>query len=291
MNPNRQPGPPFLTSHLEPVIRDAADRLRWSILAVALLLLVPLPAVADPPPAQPDSSLAGSPEVRDPLFQFFLELIEEDRLGRWTQAEVQAYIQDTGRPSRLPADKVAWVERRTASGPERQKRRGERVDRVWTLALTEPLKIPMPYSILGYHPGSLVVSERLVMSEWSLGEPNLHVAKDGVVQIFPTTLTTALRFDRGWVVLDADALIDKLLGNKLDDFWTEGFAFCRVQGQLFGLAAGRGRNRQALFGEFDLRRDKVISRSGPVAKGLSRYVRPWLAPPDGTGSRIWEFGD
>jgi hypothetical protein len=254
-------------------------------------------AVADPGgDAAPDTALAATVappadavEIRDPLFAFFIALAEADSLGVWGVEDLHRFMAEIGRESKLPFDHLVRVVRREAAGPEIQKRRGRKITRVWEVALDDDLKMPMPYSILGYHPGSLLLSREIVLSEWELGDPNFHVASDGEVTIFPSTSLLAFRLDAGHVILDVDGWLDRLLGGKLDDAWTRGFAICRVEGKLYGVAVGADRDGENDYGEFDFAEDKVLPHGRPVARGMNFYVRPWLQPPDGAEDRIWQF--
>jgi len=255
--------------------------------SAVLLLLICLARLA--PAEPPTDDPAAEPEIRDPLFELLVCFIEGDSLGAWTGDDLRLRLDRTGRRSKLPVQNLCRLERRAAVGPEVETRRGARVTRILSVSFDGPLRLPMPYSILGYHPGSLYLSPELRFSEWELGSPNVHVAVGEQVTRYRSAGLKAFRLDEGWIVLDAAALVDRLLGGKLDDTWTDGFALGRVAGRLQGVALGQNRQGKRLCGEIDFRRDKVLSRARPIARGVSRYVRPWLAAPAGTPSRIWNY--
>lgn len=233
--------------------------------------------------------LAAEPEIRDPFFAFVIELVDKDSLGVWSGEDIRDCVARSGRESRLPLEHFQRLERRRATVAEREWRRGARVSRMWRLTLDEDLDLPMPYSILGYHPGTLRISRELVLSEWPLGERNIHVIRADTVAVLPASGLTAFRLDRGWVVLDVDGLLDRLLGKKLDDSWTVGFALGRVEGVLQGLGLAYSRKKRKLYGEIDFREDKILVHGRPVARGLSRFIRPWTRPRPGMPERIWEY--
>ena len=235
----------------------------------------------------PDSGT--EPEIKDPFFNFLIDVMEHDSLGVWNQEDIQSYTEQMGRESVLPLHLIHNIERRKANEKERESRRGAKVTRIWTVTFDEALDLPMPYSILGYHPGSLIVSRVIRVSEWYLGGPNIHVVTDGVVAIHPISDLRTLRLDSGWIILDVDGWLDKILGKKLDDAWTQGFAVCRIEGQLCGISLGVSRKERPLFGEFDFRKDQVISDQRPIPRSIHHYVRPWVAPPDGAVARIWQY--
>jgi hypothetical protein len=147
----------------------------------------------------------------------------------------------------------------------------------------------MPYSILGYHPGSLIVSQEILFSEWYLGNPNLHVASEGEVSVYPTQGLKTLRLDSGWIILDVDGWLDKLLGGRVDDAWTEGFAVGRVDGELYGISLGVNPKGKQLYGDFDFRNDRIYSEKRPISRSLHFYARPWVKPPDGEPSYAWQY--
>ena len=235
------------------------------------------------------STVADSLEIRDPLFQLIIGILESDSLGVWTQDDVRAYLESTGRPSALPVTYIQSIERHPVAETQAESRRGARVVNRWRLVLTEPLDLAMPYSILGYHPGSLIVSQEVEFSEWYLGSPNLHVASDGEVAIHATQGLKTLRLDSGWIILDVDGWLDKRLGGKVDDAWTEGFCVGRVEGELYGISLGVNPKGKPLYGDFDFRNDRIFSERRPISRSLHLYTRPWVKPPEGTPSYAWQY--
>jgi hypothetical protein len=246
-------------------------------------------AVAGGAGAGPDeASIAGaaSPEVREPVFQFLLGIMAGDSLGVWEAPALQAYVRATGRPTRLPLAHVVRIERRAVVPPQ-ESRDGVRVERIWHLILDAPLDLPMPYSILGYHPGTMRLAREIDLSEWRLGDLDLRIAgKDGSGELAVAGLTV-LRLDTGWLILDVDGVLDRLLGKLLDDTWTAGVAVFRRDGCLTGLALGYNRKLRPIFGEFDFRADKVLAHDRPLTSGLSAYARRWTLPPGDGPVRAW----
>jgi len=285
----------------------APDCRRWpSACLPALLralLLAPLLVVAvatgaaetiPRPVARPstlglaEAAAAGRQEIRDPFFAFILGLVDADSLGTWTGADLDSFCRRLGKTSRLPLDQIVSIERRVARGSEREKRRGATVSRIWRIEMAGNLDVPVPYSILGYHPGSMRMAGEVVFSEWPLGSPNLYAVIDAEVQKFTTSGLTVLRVDTGYVLLDADGLIDKLLGKSLDDSWTLGFAFGRVDSSLMAVGIAVGRNGRKLYGEFDFAEDEILTHGHPLARSMSHYTRPWTAPPAGQSDGAWQ---
>lgn len=236
------------------------------------------------------AATAAGPEVRDPLFAFLIAVAEGDSLGVWEAPALAARIAGSGRPTRLPLDRIRRLERQAIADSTSEPRGAPRPTRLWRLTLDGDLALPMPYDILGYHPGTLRLSRQIVLSEWRLGDVNLRLARDDSARVLPFTGVVCWRLDEGWLVLDADGWIDRLLGGALDDSWTEGLALGRLDGRPVGLALGVNRDLRALRGEFDFRADRVLPNGRPGARALDGFCRQFVTVPPGQAPRAWRSG-
>lgn len=262
---------------------------------VRRLVPVVLLVIAAVAVARDEAPPAAEPEIRDPFFAFIVGLVEGDSLGVWTRAEIETWIASTGRPSKLPIDRLISVSRLPTERPVLKRQYVAR--RRLRLVLDDDLELQLPYSILGYHPGTLHVSNVIATLEWELGSARLRHRDDDDDDSLTLDCrdVRALRLDEGWVVLDVDGWLDRLLGRKLDDTWMEAFVLGRVTGGpdpdedgLQGLALGRARNGRPLAGSFDFRRDEVLPNGRPVARALSGFARPVAAPyEESPDSRAW----
>ncbi len=219
--------------------------------------------------AREDSLLAQGPEVREPFFAFLLAAARGDSLGVWNGAALQEYAADQGRPSRFPMEMIRNLSRRRPTPDENRSWPRSAVKAVWELELTEDLDRDLPYSILGYHPGALRGSRRMLLTEVQLGALAV-VGEQGPVTVSDVLL---FRLDRGHLLLDVDGLVDRLLGKALDDSATLGFVLARHRSALLGLAVSVGKDGRRIYGEFDFRRDKVLPNGRPVAQALSAAGR------------------
>jgi len=230
---------------------------------------------------------ASGPEIREPFFEFLLGMVEEDSLGVWSGEELRAHAEALGRPSRFPLDEVVSLSRTRPDKRTSSRYEGALVRAVWTLVMNGSQDHPMPYSILGYHPGSLRVGGVLVLSE--LGPADIQVTyQDDDRQV--TRQMTEVRIfplEKGHVVLDADGFLDALLGSSLDDAWTLGFVIGREDGKLVGLGVSLGRDDRRIFGEFDFSRDKVLANGRRPMSALSRASRRWLNVESGNLPEPW----
>ncbi len=228
-------------------------------------------------PAPEETQVVGD-SISEPFFAFLIKMAEEDSLGTWDGADVAGFARATGHVSRFPLDELVSIRRVRPSLAELRARQGVTVTARWDLELAGDLDRPMPYDILGYHPGSLKVSRRLELMEMNLGDKDLHSqrGKKSFSANFKDIRIFALT--KGYMVLDADGLIDALLGSALDDSWTVGLVVAREGERRIGLGVSLGRKGRKIYGEFDFARDKVLAHGRPAVSLLSSYCRRWLDP-------------
>ena len=257
---------------------------------VALLLLAaatPATAWSEFGSDEEEAVETSGPEIREPFFEFLLTMAADDSLGRWTGDDLRARVARAERESRFPLETVVSLQRARPHPEARGKYPGLPARAVWILTLAGDQDNPMPYSILGYHPGSLRLGAVLVFSE--LGPIDLTITYEkGDEQV--TELMTEVRIfplEEGYVLLDADGWLDALLGSGLDDAWTLGFVTGREDGKLVGLGVSLGRDGRRIFGEFDFTRDKVLANGRPPMAALSRASRRWLNLESGNLPEPW----
>lgn len=228
---------------------------------------------------------ADGPEIRDPFFEFVVAIVESDSLGTWNRDDLLAYVAASGRETKLPIERIVTLSRLPDGLTDR---------RVVRLELDTALEMPLPYSILGYHPGTLHVSRVVATTEIDLHDALLRLPgeRDGPVKFWAAGVR-AMVVSEGHVVLDVDGLVDRLLGKKLDDTWMQGFVLARVANApeseddgLNGLALGLSRKHRPLSGSFDFRHDKVLPNGRPVAKALAYYCRRTVDLPE---SEAWNL--
>ncbi|MDX2474668.1 MAG: hypothetical protein QNL91_13275 [Candidatus Krumholzibacteria bacterium] len=238
-------------------------------------------------PEEKPALATEGPEIREPFFAFLLGMVAADSLGQWTGAELRAAAEDVGRPSRFPLDQVVSLSRSRPDSVGARRYIGARVQANWRIVLAEDQDRPMPYSIMGYHPGSLLIGGELVLAE--LAAIDLDLAWGGGEDRQSETVTEVRVFvlEKGHVALDADGWLDALLGASLDDSWTVGFVTGREQGRLLGLGVSLGRKGRHIYGEFDFANDEVLTHGRELASALSRMSRSWLSTENGNLPVPW----
>lgn len=237
-------------------------------------------------PAPSEVEDDSGPPVAEPFFAWLIHLTETDTLGTWSAEEIQSTLGQWPGTSRFPVETLVRLERRRPSEAEQFSWPHAAVRAVWEMTLTEDLERSMPYSILGYHPGTLRLSRHLLLTEVRKGTlayadgADPHLMRDVIM----------FRLDQGYLVLDVDGLVDRLLGKSLDDSGTVGFVLAREEGRLLGLAVSLGRSGRRIYGEFDFRQDKVLPNGRPAARGLSAACRMKMLE-DYTGPELGRWVD
>jgi len=232
-------------------------------------------------------------QIKEPVFALVFALVEADSLGTWTRAEVESFAESWGRTSDFPLDHLVAIRREVAAPQHQVERRGYVCNRTITIEMDSTrLDMPMPYSILGYHPGALSFGSPLVLREWRLGEVELQVRGDDGSYRQTVTGLTIFQVVSGWAILDVDGWLDKLLGRNLDDASTLAFSTCRADGRIMGVGTNVGRTGRSIYGELDFRRGTVINHGRPLARAVSAAARPFSLPDSGDRLETWQdYGD
>jgi hypothetical protein len=277
---------------------------------VALVSLASL-APAETSPARPDSSaflsvqqvrgghgLVPDPavlrqQVPEPLFAFVFLQVEADSLGTWTAEDLLAFAADWGQPSAFPvAEHLVSLSREALDTGEQLEHRGLRCTRRWVVELRPALaEFPLPFSILGYHPGKLSVSTPLVLNEWWLGERTVEVTVEGETRRYLAEGITLWQLAEGWLILDVDGWLDKLLGRAADDAANEAFVAAWVEGEIVGVGNSVGRKGRRIYGEFDFREGEIENHGRPLARGLASEGRDWCRIGGGDPRETWRAYD
>ena len=266
------------------------ERKKHSVMRAAfaaLVLVVPMVVPLAGPALAAEEEAAPQNEATEPLFAFLLSLVNGDSLGAWSGDDVAAYAAARGQVSKFPIEVVESIRRRRPQQDESARWPDTELRAMWEIRLVESLDRPMPYSILGYHPGSLRVSRELLLSELALGNKTFFVDGEGGPQGRRLGAVRALRLDRGSVILDADSLPDFVLGGNLDDAWTVGFAVAREGATQVGLAVSVKRDGGPIFGQFDFEQDRIMKSGSPLGSQLSAYCRGWFNRPGSAPPRTW----
>lgn len=227
------------------------------VLVSSLLLAASVHPEALPPLPE---VLPAQPLVKDGVFAVLVGLVESDTYGSLTSEHLGRDLTRRGARSRLPYRKLREL-RRAPGDPEGT----AHVEAVFE----GPLEISVPYTILGYHPGSLRADEVCAFTEWRLGTVEVP-SPTGPVAIQDVR---AFTFRSGKIRLDFDGWLDWVMGGALDDTNVTGIAIFRHRGRWIGVGLGWNDRGQPRSGSFDFEQDKVLIPPPEELRAVARYLR------------------
>lgn len=221
-------------------------------------------------------------EIKEPLFAMVMTFAAQDSLGTWDGMDIMDFSVDG--LTKFPLEHLVRFSRVRPVQADRDDWPGVKIRAMWDIVLVGELDPPMPYAILGYHPGSLRVTRVLRMAETVIDSVTLE-GKDGPVPIRDLRI---FRIAEGHVVLDVDGWLDFVLGSKLDDAAVLAFVSGSTPTSRVSIAVSVGRKGKSIFGEFSMAQDKVLPNGGKLASSLSKFCRnPILSGLDDPIAYAW----
>ncbi|HEX7879552.1 MAG TPA: hypothetical protein VF720_09085 [Candidatus Eisenbacteria bacterium] len=219
------------------------------------------------PPVTPATPIAPLDGVRDPVFELLLAFNLGWPAGHLSGAELIRRVEASGRKSPIPYRGVVW-QRRTPLADSS----GTSVETVFD----RPIDLPVPYEVLGYHPGSFRTSGRFVFREERLGDLVLSDDRTKVDKPLEAVSLDDMHLfvlTEGSLEIDIDGWLDKLAGGNLDDTSIQAMAVFVRDGKRYGLALGKNPDGEGRSGVFDFGTEKVLYPTPEDFKIVSRYLR------------------
>ena len=225
------------------------------------------------------------PQIKDPVFGLLIGLVSNGVYGKLSGTRLAAELDRLHLKSPLPYQTLDTLTRMPV-----------RPGRTATVKVTfhGDLSLPIPYSILGYHPGSFSTSQTCVFREWIFNHLVLEDEDDHKPpRPFQVELDDVhlLAVEKGKVLIDFDDWLDALMGDKLDDTYVTGLLLCRHQGEWLGFAMGYNRKGEGRSGALSFQRDKILFPTptelrvvGPRMRSQMESLMKWWAaemPPAG----------
>jgi hypothetical protein len=179
-------------------------------------------APAPPPPPGREISLSPS-EVKDTFFAYVLGIIRAGVELDIDNADMRAILVEFKTPLAVPFDLIDRVTQR--EGPDGKRTIG--------LDFSRDVDIPIPFSLLWYHPGSIVSTRDVTFSvdrgTWAdpRGSP--------VAPVFVLSLS------EGSILIDVDDWLEVLFGAYIEDTYIRHLVFFTYRGDWIGLLEGSGR--------------------------------------------------
>ncbi len=213
--------------------------------------------------------------VKDPVFSALVGLVSSNSYGTLSREQLARNLERRNLKSKLPYQEVQSVTR--ARGTD------DRSATV-TVSFDGDLKLPVPYSLLGYHPGSFLASQDCVFREWIIGDLTLdHPEKvKGEWTHRPIHLKRVHLYglDRGKISIDFDGWLDTMLGGTLDDTDVVGLILFEYEGVWTGMATGYSKKGSGRSGAFNFEEDEIMF-PGPdemktIGRTLRKKIESWL---------------
>ena len=221
-------------------------------------------------PVTPTTMLAPLDGIRDPVFEQLIRFNLCMPAGHFSGAELIRRVEAGGRTSPIPYRGVIW-QRRTPLADSS----GTAVETTFD----RPIDLPVPYEILGYHPGSFRTTGRFVFREERLGDLLLPDDRDRPATPMPSVAIADVHLfvlTEGTLDIDIDGWLDKLAGGNLDDTTIRALAVFQRDGRWYGLALGLNPEGKGRSGVFDFATEKVLYPTPEEFKIVARYLRRTL---------------
>jgi hypothetical protein len=200
-------------------------------------------------------------EVKDRFFAYLIGLAEGEAYGRLLNEDLNEALREFAGKTRVPFRLISDIQR-IQGNPGKPN--------VVSISFLEMLKTPVPYSILGYHPGSVVADTTVTFFEYYLPRKSVWLARDSRVTLAQVHVFAIYE---GWVVVDIDAWVDKILGGRLDDTWLTVLCLFKYEGDWHGIAAGYGPSGEGRSGVFNFKTNKILFPTPEQFRTLGPYFR------------------
>ena len=239
---------------------------RVSLLRIPIFLAIA--TLSFPLSAQAPSSVAGRPgreislspgEVKDTFFAYVLGIIKAGVEVDIDNAAMREILTEFKSALNLPFDLVARVTQHTSAQSEK---------RFIGLDFQTDVVIPIPFSLLFYHPGSITSDRSLLfqVNRSTYADPG---APGAPAPVFDLVLTG------GRVLVDVDDWLEWLLRAYVEDTWIRHIVFFTWRGDWIGLleGTGRGTGRQ-LRAFFDFTKNKILFPEPAELSGIGHMLVP-----------------
>jgi hypothetical protein len=197
-------------------------------------------------------------EVKDSFFAYVIGIIREGIDVDLDAEAMRGVLTEFRSTLDLPFDLIARVSQRRAAEP---------TERILELGFTGPATIPIPFSLLGYHPGSIRASQTVTFRETRFTYPDAQ-QPGAEAPVFRLALAS------GALVVDMDQWLDDLFGDYVDDLPVQNLVFFTWKGEWMGLLQGRGYKGQPLRAFFSFRRNRIVF---PVSAELDSLGRAFVS--------------
>jgi hypothetical protein len=194
-------------------------------------------------------------EVKDTFFAWLVGVVDAGRDAELDNAALRDVLTEFRSSIALPFDRISLV-RHNAPRPDGYGSLG--------ILFDGGIDIPVPFSLLWYHPGSLRSTQVIRFDERRFA--SLPTASSPAEPVY------SFRLVEGAMAIDIDKWVDVLLGRIVDDLSIRIVALARWRGAWRCLLGGTGREDRRIIAAFDLARNTITF---PVPHELTR-LGLWL---------------
>jgi hypothetical protein len=141
-------------------------------------------------------------------------------------------------------------------------------ERLISLDFVRDVVIPVPFSLLFYHPGSIYAAHHVGFTVHRSTWVDPDAGQDSPLREGPVY---SLDLTEGSILVDIDDWLEALFSASLEDAWINAIVFFRWHGDWIGMLAGTGRRtRRVLRAYFDFTRNAIVF---PVPASLNSAGR------------------
>jgi hypothetical protein len=203
-------------------------------------------------------------QVTDRFYGYLIGLVDANTCGVVDGSQLHKVLKDhLGRTS-IPFETIKEIRRDCAAGSS---------VRDISITFTRDLEADVPYSILGYHPGSVAASEKVKFLEWYMPSQKISASDREILEL---SQVFVFGIYEGWALVDIDTWVDKILGGFLDDTRIVTMVLFKYKGEWHGLAAGYGRSGEGRSGIFNFHTNRILFPTPKELQVLAPYFRNFV---------------
>jgi len=180
-------------------------------------------------------------EVKDTLLAYVLGIIHGGFEVELDNQFLREILTEFKTSASLPFDEVTSVSQLKVPGTPYE---------ILTVAFRQEMKIPVPFSLLGYHPGWIRASEKVAFTEVR----SASRALDDGSALSPFYV---FRLTEGYAAIDVDEWITFLFSSIIDDITIRVLAVFRYKDHWYCMMDGTGRRGQIIAGLLDFRTNAI----------------------------------
>ena len=202
--------------------------------------------------------------VSDRFYSYLIGLIDANICGVVDDRQISKVLRDYKGRTSIPFEEIKEIKRECVSGS---------TVRDVSITFKRNLRTPVPYSILGYHPGSVTANRKVSFLEWYIPSKKIILSLTESIELSQVFVFGVYE---GWAIVDIDAWIEKLFGGLLDDTRIVVIVLFKYKDEWHGLAAGYDRSGNGRSGIFNFRTNKILFPTPRELQALAPYFRNFV---------------